>query len=217
MSAFWAFDCEGIDQTNGYPIINLDVHEGSDPLSDPTAYMKYAGKLDPDFTGGLTMSFRYKQLSLSTGLYLQLGGKKFLAPAYESTLLPSEYENLSSELNDRWRPGDTDAKFPGLPDAALTNQLLPDNSTYTNVYEMYNYSDVRVVSASSLKCNNLSLNYSFPEKLAKSLGVQYISIGSSVSNLFTIVSKDFKGRDPEVATGAQPTTSSWSFNLNVTF
>ena len=82
---------------------------------------------------------------------------------------------------------------------------------------MYNYSDVRVVSASSLKCNNLSLNYSFPEKLAKSLGVQYISIGSSVSNLFTIVSKDFKGRDPEVATGAQPTTSSWSFNLNVTF
>lgn len=217
VSAFWAFDCEGIDQTNGYPIINLDVHEGSDPLTDPTAYMKYAGKLDPDFTGGLTMSFRYKQLSLSTGLYLQLGGKKFLAPAYASTLLPSEYENLSSQLNDRWRPGDTDAEFPGLPDAALTNFLLPDNSTTTNEYEMYNYSDVRVVNASSLKCNNLSLSYSFPEKIAKSLGVQYISLGGSVSNLFTIVSKDFKGRDPEVATGAQPTTSSWAFNLNITF
>lgn len=61
------------------------------------------------------MSFRYKQLSLSTCFYLQIGGKKFLKTAYESQTLPSEYENLSSELNERWRPGDMDAKFPGLP------------------------------------------------------------------------------------------------------
>ena len=38
-----------------------------------------------------------------------------------------------------------------------------------------------------------------------------------MSNPFTIASKDFKGRDPEVATGAQPVTSSYSFSLNVTF
>ena len=43
VSAFWAFDCDGIDPETGYPIINLDVHDGSDPLNDPTAYMKYAG------------------------------------------------------------------------------------------------------------------------------------------------------------------------------
>ena len=58
------------------------------------------------------MSFRYKQLSLSTNFYLQVGGKKFLMTAYESQTLPSEYENLSSELNNRWKPGDTNAKFP---------------------------------------------------------------------------------------------------------
>jgi len=126
VSSFWAFDCEGIDQQTGYPIINLDVHDGSDPLNDPTAYMRYAGKLDPDFTGGLTMSFRYKQLSLSTNFYLQVGGKKFLMTAYESQTLPSEYENLSSELNNRWKPGDTNAKFPGLPDKNVVNSLLPD-------------------------------------------------------------------------------------------
>lgn len=142
VSSFWAFDCEGIDQQTGYPIINLDVHDGSDPLNDPTAYMRYAGKLDPDFTGGLTMSFRYKQLSLSTNFYLQVGGKKFLMTAYESQTLPSEYENLSSELNNRWKPGDTNAKFPGLPDKNVVNSLLPDTKTYTNVYEMYNYSNV---------------------------------------------------------------------------
>ena len=36
VSSFWAFDCEGIDQTTGYPIINLDMPEGSDPLNDPS-------------------------------------------------------------------------------------------------------------------------------------------------------------------------------------
>ena len=218
VSSFWAFDCEGIDQTTGYPIINLDMPEGSDPLNDPTVYMKYAGKLDPYFTGGLTMSFRYKQLSLSTGFYLQVGGKKFLMNAYESQTLPSEYENLSSELNTRWRPGDTDARFPGLPDKNVVNFLLPGTTTvYTNEYEMYNYSNARVVNASSLKCNNISLNYSFPERIANQLGVKFISLGASMSNPFTIASKDFKGRDPEVATGAQPVTSSYSFSLNVTF
>ena len=137
--------------------------------------------------------------------------------AYGSQTLPSEYENLSSELNKRWRPGDTNAKFPGLPDKNVVNILLPDTKTYTNVYEMYNYSNARVVNASSLKCNSISLSYSFPERLAKLLWVKYVSVGASISNPFTIASKDFKGRDPEVATGAQPITSSYSFNLNVTF
>ena len=73
------------------------------------------------------------------------------------------------------------------------------------------------VNASSLKCNNISLNYSFPERIANQLGVKFISLGASMSNPFTIASKDFKGRDPEVATGAQPVTSSYSFSLNVTF
>ncbi len=54
----------------------------------------------------------------------------------------------------------------------LLNSLLPDTKTYTNVYEMYNYSNVRVVNASSLKCNSIALNYSFPEQLAKRFGVK---------------------------------------------
>ncbi len=217
VSSFWAFDYEGIDQETGYPIINLETSGDGDPLTDPTTYMKYAGKLDPDFTGGLSMSFRYKQLSLSTSFYLQLGGKKFLKTAYESSTLPSEYENLSSELNERWKPGDTDARFPGLPDKNVLNFLLPNKTSYSNEYEMYNYSNARVVNASSLKCNSISLNYFLPEKMAKSVGCKSIGIGASISNPFTIASKDFKGRDPEVATGQQPLTSSYSFNLNVTF
>lgn len=47
----------------------------------------------------------------------------------------------------------------GYRDKNVTNFYLPNNSTYSNVYEMYNYSNVRVVNASSLKCNNISVSY----------------------------------------------------------
>ncbi|MPN22299.1 hypothetical protein SDC9_169682 [bioreactor metagenome] len=116
-------------------------------------------------------------------------------------------------------PGDTDATFPGLPDSNVKNNVLLPGSTnnYTNVYEMYNYSTARVVSASTLRCNGISFNYSLSEKFAKMFFCKHISLGASVSNPFAIVSKDFRGRDAEVATGSQPRTRSYNFNLSLTF
>ncbi len=218
-SAFWVFKCDGIDQNTGYPIIDLTTKEGSDPANDPTSYMVYAGKREADFTGGLSSQFRYKQLSLSLNFSLQIGGKKLLSPAYKSCTLPNEYENFSTELLNRWTPGDTDATFPGLPDSNVKNNiLLPGSSNMnTNVYEMYNYSTARLVSASTLRCNSISLNYSISEKFAKRVFCKYITIGASMSNPFAIVSKDFRGRDAEVATGSQPRTSSYNLNLSLTF
>ena len=195
VSSFWAFKFKGIDQTTGYPIIDLDTEEGAD-VTDPTSYMEYVGKHDPDFTGGLGMSFRYKQFTLSTSLYLQLGGKKFLSPAFQSLQLPSDYENMSTELLNRWTPDNPSATLPGLPDKQVGSIALPNGSTYANVYEMYNYSTARVVSASSLRCNNLGLSYSFPsEWIQRTLRLQSMTLGASFTNLFAINSKDFKGRD----------------------
>lgn len=220
-NALWAFKFKGIDQKTGYPIIDLSTTPGSDPASDPTAYLEYVGKLDPDFTSGLSMSFRYKEFSISSSFYLQLGGKRFLEAAYGTTnYLPSEYENLSSELNNRWEPGDTNATLPGLPDSNVKKQYIElpgGNKTTASVYEMYNYSTARVVDASSFRCNSLAFSYAFPEKMAGKLMCKAISMSATVTNLFSIVSKDFHGRDPEVATGQQPRTRSYSLNLNITF
>lgn len=217
-NSFWAFRNDGIDPETGYPIINLDVEEGAD-TSDPTTYMEYAGKLDPDFTGGLSMSFRYKQFSLSTSFYLQLGGKRFLTEAYQSTFLPSEFENLTNELVGRWTPDNPNATFPGLPDKNVVSTLLPDGSTYATVYQMYNYSMDRVVSASSFRCNSISFAYSFSDTWLKKYHIpaKSLSLSGTVNNIFTIHSGDFKGRDPEVAMGQQPRTRSFSLNLNVSF
>ena len=218
IGSIWAFRNEGIDPETGYPIINLDVAEGAD-TTDPTTYMEYAGKLDPDFTGGLSMSFRYKQFTLSTSFYLQLGGKRFLTAAYQSTYLPSEFENMTNELVGRWTPDTPNSNFPGLPDKGVVSTLLPDGSTYATVYQMYNYSMDRVVDASSLRCNAISFSYSFANTWLQKchIPVKSLSLSGTINNIFTIHSGDFKGRDPEVAMGQQPRTRSFSMNLNVSF
>lgn len=223
ISGFWAFDFQGIDPANGFPKISLTTDASKNAATDPTAYMKYMGKLNPDFVGGLGISYRYKMFTISTNTYLQIGGKKFLSPSYSvpfstaANSLPSEYDNMSTQLNARWTPQNTNAEFPGLPDTRVANFLLPDGKTFSNVYEMYNYSTARVVNASTLRVNSINLNYSLPLKIVSFLKVKNINAGAGVSNPFAIVSKDFKGRDAEVATGSQPRTASYTVNMNITF
>ncbi|MCH5721108.1 hypothetical protein [Niabella hibiscisoli] len=71
--------------------------------------MKYAGKLNPDFTGGFNNSLRYKTFTFTTNAYLSVGAHKILAPLYGSDMnntTPNEYNNLSADLVRRWRqPG----------------------------------------------------------------------------------------------------------------
>lgn len=159
--------------------------------------------------------------SVATSLYLQLGGYKFLTPVYvvgdnQAAGLPTEYENLSAELVNRWTPTNTTATFPGLPTGS-GNFLLPDGKTYSNVYQMYNFSTARVVDASTLRMNSMSLSYNLPAKIVSALRAKNLSAGVSASNVLAWVSRDFKGRDAEVATGAQPRTRSFSFRINASF
>ncbi len=220
VSGFWAFDFTGIDPTNGYPTFNLDVAEGKDPVTDPTSFMKYVGKMNPDLTASLGLNFRYKMFTLSSSLYLQLGGHKFLAPVYvaanssRTISLPLEYDNLPKEITERWTPTNTTASFPGLPDSRLTQIPLP-NGVYTNYYEMYNYSTARVANASTLRVNSISISYSLPNNIVSRLKCQGINVGFTASNPFAWVSKDFKGVDAEVATGSQPRIRSYALSLSV--
>lgn len=219
VSGFYAFRSEGVNPTNGEPIINLGTEEGDD-LKNPTSFMQYMGKLDPDFTSGLGLNFRYKMLSLSSSFYLQVGGKKFLAPLYNYEVgkagLPTEYENLSRLILDRWTATNTTSNIPALPNGRLPNVTLPNGDpTNNNLWTLYNYSTARVVSASSLRCNNVNLSYSLPANVVKRLKCKNIHLGAGVSNPFSINSSGFRGIDAEVATGGQPRTRTYTFNLNL--
>lgn len=220
VSSFWAFDFKGLNPENGCAEFNIpSVEENPEGLDDATTYMKYMGTLDPDFSGGLSMSFRYKSLSLSTSFNLQVGGKKFLYQVFDESMIystPSAYSNLPKELVRRWRkPGDhLITNIPSLPSREFEALTLPNKAT-EYAPRLYNYSDARVVNASFLRCNTLSLNYTLPEKYIKKMCLKNLLFSASVTNPFIIVSKEFKEMDPEVATGSQPLSRTYSFGINI--
>lgn len=220
VSSIWAFKFTGINQSNGDPTFFVPTgEECPEAVNDATAYMVYMGSLEPKFTGGLNTNIRYGNISFSASFNLNLGNKRFLAAMFADNIVndtPSAYTNLPKEFVDRWRhPGDQ-TNIPGIPsrDLMQRNVKLPSGLTEYS-YRMYNYSDLRVVSGSFLRCTNMSMNYIFPQKLIHKIGFKNLSIGLSVSNPFIISAADFKGVDPEVATGSQPVTRAYALNMNI--
>jgi TonB-linked SusC/RagA family outer membrane protein len=230
VSSFWVWPLQGLDPATGYPVFHMPTKaENPNLTNDPTSYMKYAGKLDPDFQAGVSSSVRWKWLTLSTSFTMQFGGKKLLYKMFNLPYgqLPSAYSNLPKEFAGRWKkPGDEKiTNIPSIPsliynpaknmfEAPYVLDVPNTQYGYEYVYDMYNYSDARVVSASFLRCNNISVTYNLPEKLLRNT-LKNVSLTASVSSPFIIVSKDFKGMDPEVATGSQPIPRVYSAILNV--
>ena len=228
VSSFWVFELQGLDSQDGSPLFDIPTKEENiNAAFDATEYMKYAGRLEPDFSGGISTVFRYKTFSLSGSFNLNIGGKKLLYKMFQGYSLPGAYTNMPKEFAGRWKkPGDElYTNIPSIPSNLYTDRnmyepkwvLLPSANTVGHLYDMYNYSDARVVNASFFRCNNLSLSYNFTEKLLTYFQLKNLSITASVSNPFIIVSKDYKGMDPEVATGNQPISRNYSLGLNISF
>lgn len=72
------------------------------------------------------------------------------------------------------------------------------------------------INASFLRCNNISLAYNLSGKKIAGFA-RNIAMSLNVTNPFIIVSKDFKGKDPEVATGSQPIFRNYTLSLNISF
>jgi TonB-linked SusC/RagA family outer membrane protein len=229
VSSFWVFDYTGLDPQHGYPLFNIpQVADNPKTEQDATQYLVYAGRLDPDFTAGFGTSFRYKWFTLTSSFNMALGGKRFLYNMFHSSALPNAFNNLPKEFVNRWKkPGDEQhTNIPAIPSGIYSpisglsdvpSVSVPSYEGYEEVYNIYNYSDARVVSGSFLRCNDISLTYNVAENLLKHIGLKNITVMAAVRNPFIIVSKDYKGMDPEVATGNQPIPRVYSMGLNVSF
>lgn len=215
ISGFWSYDFAGLSPVDGKPTFrNMDV--ASDiAKADPTTVLVYSGSSEPDFTGGLNFSIRYKNLTLSSGLSLLLGGYKRLPDPYrgfwKGSKLPDANVNVSKDLNNRWKkPGDElHTNLPGIITGAV-GMPIPFTDSATDYLELYNNSSERVVSSSFLRCRNLSLSYKIN---GQKIGFNTITIGGSVSNLFVIASKRYNGFDPELGDSVQPQGYSLSLSF----
>lgn len=233
LSSIWSFSYKGLNHDSGLPEFNLiyeqdangnfikDKETGERILrttSEITDYLVYSGKTEPDFTGGLTTRLRWKGLTLGANFSLLLGAKKRLpSPFPAGQKIPTSDVNLDKELLNRWKqPGDeayTD--IPGLYTGKdVLNAPLP-NEASSDFYTMWENSDLRIVSADFLRCQQIALSWNVNDAWCARWGIKSLSLNAVMNNVFVIASKKFNGFDPELGNSIQPKT--YSFGVNIGF
>lgn len=182
----------------------------------------------------MSNTLAYNRLIFSFDLDYSFGSKVRLLKLYEdptsSTIAPRSTENARKEMTKRWKkPGDEEyTNIPGLlSHEAYKKTLSPwwKGESYAfaeNIWEMYNYSDIRVVSGNYLKLSRISLRYSFSEDLCKKMHLSSCYVALSGSNLFTWSAKELKGQDPASQSGSSDNINlsvrpTYSVSLNVSF
>ena len=163
------------------------------------------GAREPDFEGGITNSFAYKNFDLSIIAYFKVGGlvKSQIHDDWTNSLQGTGKNNVDI---DYWTPENNLNYWP-KPNAGV--QIPRYRSTLARA------------DASYLKIRNISLGYSLPDSVLEKLGLQSARIYTSANNIGTFFSEymdKFDGLDPETngTVGINtPPMRSFIFGLNV--
>ena len=243
LNSFYSYRFKGLDRQDGRPMFE-GVEEENEAKYDKMkkedvflAVMEYSGSRVPTIQGGIVNTFSYKRFILSFNLTYSLGSKIRLLQLYPNvysangTLAPQPLENVRKEFLDRWqKPGDeVRTNIPGiLPNSEMYGTMNPwwtNGKPYqfsSNLWEMYDNSNVRVVSGDYLKMQSMSLRYNLPDRFCQRIYLKSAYVGVTGTNLFTLCSKKLKGQDPSTQSGSASSISmsirpTYSFSLNVSF
>ena len=197
--------------------------------------LEESGSRVPVLQGGFSNYFGYRDFSLSLNFTYSIGNKIRLlriASGNYSAVCPTPIQNLRREFVNRWRnPGDE--KITNIPALDITGQKdrgwWYDTKYRTNwdvfnssdIYSMYDDSNLRVASGNYLRLASANLRYVLPREIAKKLGISSAYFSVSGTNLFTICSKDLKGQTPEQSGTSDVANISIrpkvSVSMNITF
>jgi TonB-linked SusC/RagA family outer membrane protein len=188
------------------------------------------GNINPDWTGGIYNTFKYKNLSLGFLVDVRKGGDVFSLDLYYG-MATGLYPETAG-LNDLGNPSrNTVANGGGVIMDGVTADGKPNTKRVENVYGTYGYSYNPaanfVYDASYVKLREANITYSFPESVVSKLklfkGVDLSIIGR---NLW-IIHKNLPYSDPEenltsgnaqgYQSGAYPTTRTIGANLKLKF
>lgn len=241
VSTFYSYKFLGLNPTNGSPVFDdyndrRHLLEGKSLEEVMMLTTVNSGQREPIFTGALSNTFTYKQLSLLMNFTYSLGAKMRLFAMYDPIISGVSAENnIRKEFLNRWMlPGDE--TYTNIP--AIMSPAHPEYFNYnphyssvpaaassipnfaSNLWAMYDRSDARVVSANYFKLSTLSLRYSLPAKTLKHTAFSNATVSFNTINLFTISAKELKGQDPTQAGFAKPNLSirpTYTLQFNVSF
>ncbi|MEY8594026.1 SusC/RagA family TonB-linked outer membrane protein [Butyricimonas hominis] len=241
IGSFYSYKYLGLNPENGTPMFD-DYNDRQHLLQYKTLEetvlmtMEKSGQRDPKFSGNFANTFTYKNITLSMNMAYGLGSKVRLFALYSPIISGVSAEtNVRKEFLNRWQvPGDeTKTNVP-----VILSPTNPDYQHYRNhfsggqtsathiqqfassTWDMYDKSNLRVVSGNYLRCSSMSLRYTFGKELLSHTPIQALQVSLNALNLFTISAKELKGQDPSQAGFAKPNLSvrpSYTLQFNVTF
>ena len=191
-SAFYTY--QQVYDANGLPIEGEFVDRNGDGIINGDDRYFYK-KADADVLMGFTSKLMYKKWDFSFSLRASLGN-------YVYNAVECSKANIS-----------TTSIYSGSAFHNVANMSLAKNWQTDNVYE--GLSDYYIQNGSFLKCDNITLGYSFDKLFgAKISGRAYLT----AQNVFTITK--YKGLDPEISGGydsnvyPRPFTGIFGLSLN---
>jgi len=184
------------------------------------------GDIAPDYTMGLTSTFKYKGFRLSTTFDYREGGVLFsnTVGALRRSGLAAETANrtLFVDPNTFTQPGG-----PGTPAIPNTTQVASVQQ-YWQGFSNASIVEGNVFDATFIKWRELSLTYTFPSSIIEKTPFKALQIGVQARNL-AIFNSEIPHIDPEsglggsgsqldgIERGGVPTTKSFGFNLTANF
>lgn len=214
MDTWYGAEWAGVDPETGGPLWYYTTDAGNRELTSSYSEAQNSqvplGKTTPDFYGGFSTSFSWKNLSVSANFGYSVGGKIF---NYNRTVYDSDgaYPTYNQQKMmsgwSRWeKPGDI----------ATHPKLVYNNNSNSNKISSRHLED-----ATFLRLRNLTIGYTLPWKVPQ---VKDIRVSLSGENLFLWT--DFSGTDPEAinsTTGRAgafyntfPQTRKFLLSLNIT-
>jgi len=159
------------------------------------------GNIQPDYTGSVTSTFEYKNLSLSAMVDFQKGGDVFSV-----TSSTGMYAGLLEETvgtNDRGNPiRDPVSEGGGIRLEGVKQNGEP-NDTYVEAVDYFKnmQEGQHVYDASFIKMREVSISYDLPQKWFSSVPLRTLSVSVTGRNL-GILHKNIPHVDPEATMGS---------------
>jgi len=182
------------------------------------------GNINPDWIGGVSNTFRYKDLSLSFLIDVRKGGDLFSLDMYYGSAAGLYPRTVGlNELGNPVRDAVADGGGIILPGVTADGSPNDKRVTITSNNSFYEPQSEFVYDASYVKLRELSLSYSLPEKLTPKY-FKAIDLSLIGRNLW-IIHKNVPYADPEenlssgniqgYQSGSYPTTRTIGLNVNI--
>jgi len=202
---------------------NGDKVVGADGFYKVNATDVDLGSILPDFTGGFTSSFNYKGITAGFSLDFQKGGNYMSISSMfgNGSGLYEETAGVNAKGNPK-----RDAVEDG--GGVLLDGVKEDgspNDIYVDVQELYqdklnsgNIWEHWVYDASYIKMREISVGYTFPDRMFTNTPIKKVSFTLIAQNPFLIYAKN-RNFDPSILEGSWfeggqlPNTRSFGFNL----